>query len=295
MSKFYSSYFANQLLQLAKKGFEEDQRFCGNNSEQLAIINYNDQDLELEELQTILQIGGYSKVQTFFESKNMKYNPPKEVTVTSIICGLYANFQAKWRDPGHECFIMQGDNRICGADMDCANVQMDENKILFASLYCDNFTQYYNGDLVIFETLSKVDTPEAIIEKNGNHFLSQIVNNKAGYATYDGMQFPQTDVDINRILDEVNGINIENTDFVFADCNVQAKLQMNHIGAKLEVAMYGGMLAESIPNPPWIINDTFTVHFARYNNMYDAKSQYVLFSSVLVTPEHFKRVEIKFD
>jgi hypothetical protein len=179
--------------------------------------------------------------------------------------------------------------------MDCANVQYDENHITFASIHCDNHTPYYNGDLAIFETLSNIDTPEYQIEKNGQHFLSQIVNNKAGYCSYDGMHFPQVNLDINRALDELNGINICDTDYVFVDGKVQCKLKMNHIGAKLEVAMYGGMMAESIPNPPWIINDTFTVHFARYNNMYDARGHYVLFSSILITPEHFKRVEIKFD
>jgi hypothetical protein len=294
MSKFYSTYFAHQLLRLAKKEFKEQQIWFGTDSEQFKIIDYDDQELTLQELETTLQIGGYSEVQKFYQTKNMNYNPPGTVLATSIICGLYGNFQAQWLDPGNECTILKDDKKIYGADMECAFVQMDENSITFGSLYCDNHNQYYNGDLVIFETLSNENTSHEEIEKNGQHFLHQLVNNKARYASYDGMQFPQIDVDIDRTLDEVNGIGIKDTDYAFSDCHVQCKLKMNHIGAKLEVAMYGGMMAESIPNPPWIINDTFAVHFARSNNMNDVKGQYILFSSVLVTPEHFKRVKIEF-
>jgi hypothetical protein len=66
MSKFYSTFFCKQLIELAQKEFEADQKWCGNNHQQNAILEYDNQELELEELETTLQIGGFDQVQRFF-------------------------------------------------------------------------------------------------------------------------------------------------------------------------------------------------------------------------------------
>jgi hypothetical protein len=285
MSKFYSQYLVNHLLEGAKSELKSNSVFIGLNQEQECIINFDNQGIDIEEIETVVQIGGYDKVQSLMESKDMNYIIPSKIFADSVICGLYMLILAKWRDPGQDDLITKDDKTIDAAYMDCAHVQQDNNGNIFASLYCDNYDPTYNGDLVIFEVLSNDDTSEQDLAKNGNHFLDSIKTNKARYAAFDGMIFPQAELDISRKVEELIGISVEDTNYVFNEAMLQCKLKINHLGAKLEVAMYGGMMAESIPNPTWVINGTYAVHFTRKN---------VLYASVLITPNDFKKVEIDF-
>jgi hypothetical protein len=285
MSKFYSTYLVNHLLNVAKSELKNNSVFIGLNQEQESIINFDNQGIDIEEIDTVVQIGGYEKVQSLMESKDMNYIPPDKILSDSVICGLYMLILAKWRDPGHYDLITKDDKTIDAAYMDCANVQQDNSGNIFASLYCDNYDPTYNGDLVIFEVLSNYDTSEQKLSQNGNYFLDLIKSNKARYAAFDGMCFPQAELDISRKVEELIGISVKGTNYVFNEAMLQCKLKINHLGAKLEVAMYGGMMAESIPNPTWEIKGTYAVHFTRKN---------VLYASVLITPEDFKKVEIDF-
>jgi hypothetical protein len=150
-----------------------------------------------------------------------------------------------------------------------------------------------NGDYVIFEQKTHVNSTPEELEANGLHFLPLVFDYDLNQRNYVGINFPQVDMDTKRDIHELIGATSDTgKEYTVSICKGRCQLQLNHIGAKLKMAMGGVAYTTSIRQEYiWTINDTFAVHFCRQDN---AGVEQV-YASVLVTPEDFKQVTIDFD
>jgi hypothetical protein len=286
MSDFASSYVCQELVSAIGQKLKPNAVWNGKDSDQQALLERSF-SIDMAELDSCVQEGGTDLVKVFLHKKGMYLDLPDEIGKDAICAAVVLIISSRWAFPGTEIDILKGDKKYDGAKLESSIFKTSDNH-LYSPVMLDN------GDYVIFEQKTTIDCTPKIIEKNGKMFASLIGKNaySGDYANLSneyngGLIFPQVDLEVSRDITEIIGAYTTNPDFRLVIAKGQCKLQMNHLGAKLQIAMGG--IAEStslVLYKSWIIDDTFCVHFVREGEVY---------ASVLVTPEHFHKVEINFD
>jgi hypothetical protein len=286
MSDFASSYLCQELVSAIGQKLKPNAVWNGKDSDQKALLERSF-SIDMAELDSCVQEGGTDLVKVFLHKKGMHLDLPDEIGADAICAAVVLIICSRWAFPGTEIDILKGDKKYDGAKLVASIFKTSDNHI-YSPIMLDN------GDYVIFEQKTKDGSSPKEKELNGKMFASLIGKNPySGDNTnlcdeYNGgLIFPQVDLEVSRDIAEIIGAYTSNPDYTLAIAKGQCKLQMNHLGAKLKIAMGGVAMSTSFKvETPWIIDDTFCVHFVREGEVY---------ASVLVTPEHFHKVEINFD
>ncbi len=243
-------------------------------------------DVKLPELESEKGYGneGLNKVNDFLISKGMTDRLlPGPIAEDDIAVAVYLLILSKWINPGQKTYRrVNGQELVCAENNGIVKIDLVSGKP-FGILYLEN------GDYVIFEDISSVDDSELEFEANGVR-LATIEPEIMPEYDYSGVVFAHVELDINRDIDEITGLTALNTNDKLSLVKGQCKLKLNHLGAKLEIAMSAIMESTSIRAPKYLeFLDTFTVHFVRKNEM-----SADVYASIQVTSEDFHEVEIDF-
>ncbi len=281
-SNFTSTFIAQQLLTTFGKELKSDVTWCTKDAHQQELLD-RAFTIDMHEIESKAQIGGTHLVKEFLASKGIELKLPSQIEPLSICAAVVLIILSRWEVQGVEVKIPNGDTYYDGARVS-ATVCRNTSGELYGLI------PLKNDDYVIFEQNTTINSTIQEMEKNG---LNCLVDMDTNYLSniqkdYQFIEFPQVDLVVNRNLDELIGLQTLNPPYEITDAVGQCKLRMNHIGAEVKIAMAGVMKSVSIrPQPQsWVIDDTFCVHFIRNDEMY---------ASILIAPEHFKRVEIDFD
>jgi ribosomal protein L14 len=293
MSTFGSNYVARQLLNTFAKRIGNNVRWLGKDKKQQLFVDNEYTNLQMDEIDAESQIGGTDIVKAFLSRKQIDLDLPDSIDAGDICAAVVLDIKSKWKNKGTEIKIAkpanlatQDDKYYHGANLS-TSVSKDSNGFWFATI------PMTNGDYVIFEQKTHVNSSPEELEANGLHFLPLAFDYQLSQRNYVGMIFPQVDMDTKRDIHELIGA-VSDTDkqFTIAICKGRCQLQLNHIGAKLKMAMGGVAVTTSIRQEYiWSINDTFAVHFCRK----DSADVEQVYASVLITPDAFKQVTIEFD
>jgi hypothetical protein len=293
MSTFASNYVAQQLLKTFGKAIGGNVKWNGKDKKQQAFVDNEYVNLQMEEIDSESQIGGTNIVKAFLTRKQIDLDLPDSIDSGDICAAVVLDIKSKWVKKGIETKIkkpadlIKPDDQFYNGAQLSASVSKDKNGFFYSK------AMMTNGDYVIFEQKTNNSSTPEELEANGLHFLESVhVKNQYQY-NYVGLTFPQVDLDTKRDIHELIGATSNTSkEFTVAICKGRCQLQLNHIGAKLKMAMGGVAETTSIRvELIWTVNDTFAVHFCRK----DSEGIDQLYASVLVTPEHFKKVTIEFD
>lgn len=287
MANFASNFLAQQLLKELGYKIDKDTIWTGKDKAQQKFVDYDFGDLKMPEIEGMGQIGGTNLVKEFLMNKGIPLDLPDEIDFEDICAAVVLDIKSTWKVKGKETKIPKPN--MPDGSIECYDgaklkgmVFEDRDKFKFSK------ATLTNGDYVIFEQKSNAKSSVLEIEENGRYFAANIENYLLCKGEYVSFSFPQVDLDTKRDIDELLGVKTSNIkDYKVTIAKGRCLLQLNHIGAKLKMAMGGVAVATSFrPEYNWEIDDTFCVHFCRDTFVY---------ASVLVTPEFFKKVEIDFD
>jgi hypothetical protein len=277
MSGFASSYVCQQLLAVINRTIDSKSPWFGTREDQIAVLN-RVFTIVMPELKSKSQVGGTDEVKTFLNENQTSLDLPDTIGSSDVCAAVILSICVKWQNVGIEEKITKNGKNYDGACLP-ASIYKSPEGCTYSSV------PLVNGDTVIFEQKTNVFSTIQEMEENGLLFAGY--NSTNNLYQYDGLIFPQVDLDVSRDFYEIKNISVSNPDYVLAVVKGRCQLQMNHLGAKLKMASGGNAFEECVFTPQyWIIDDTFCVHFVREGEVY---------ASVLVTPEHFHKVEIDFD
>jgi hypothetical protein len=283
MSNFGSNFLALQLLKELGSRIGDKTKWFGKDKKQQTFADRDYGDLEMSEIEGKSQIGGTNEVKDFLLKKSIELNLPDEIGSDDICAAVVLDIKAKWLSKGMEVKIKKLDtpDQYYDAARMNGSCYKDKDGFMFARAMLKNF------DFVIFEQKTNTRSSIEEMEENGRHFLKSFDDGKTAMHNYTTFTFPQVDLDSSRDVLELIGMKAQGTsEFTVAIAKGRCLLQLNHIGAKLKMAMGGVAMTTSIRQEfNWEINDSFCVHFCRNEWVY---------ASVFVTPEHFKKVDIDF-
>jgi hypothetical protein len=278
-SNFASSYVCQQLLTTFSNTLNSKSPWAGKNPDQKAVLDRKF-TLVMPELKSKSQIGGTDQVKTFLDENKISLELPNEIGELDVCAAVILTILSKWKTEGFEVKIKKDNTEYDGACLSTVICKNPEG-FMYASI------PLVGGDLVIFEQKTTESSSILEMEQNGLLFAGYTKDTNHYQHGYNGIIFPQVDLDVKRDMVEIIGVKTSNPDYVLTIAKGRCQLQMNHIGAKLKIAMGGVATSTSLSRPKyWTIDNTFCVHFVRNGEVY---------ASVLITPEHFHKVEINFD
>jgi hypothetical protein len=222
---------------------------------------------------------GLSLVNNFLTEKHMEgclIEGP--IGDQDLVAAVYMLIQSQWRTPGELIYKLEAGKRKAYAQNPGIVLIEPETGERIGLLELEN------GDRVIFENLSsKTNTPFQL-EANGAN-LSKDLQSMRVDNDYTGVIFPHINLDLTReYVEELIGAMAPTGGL--SQVRAQLKLQLNHVGAKVEVAM-SAVFEKCVRMPQYLIFDgEFAIHFVRGNEVY---------LSTFVTEEHFQEVEIDFN
>jgi hypothetical protein len=276
MSQFASKAICQKLLEQ----FKPIDMWKGSDSvEQYIASMYS---IDLAEVESAKGYGneGLKFVNTFLTNKGMgDCLLPGPVGDDDMIAAVYLLILSKWQSEGILIY-RNVDNKQVAYAQNPGLVKLDPvTGKHFGVLYL----QY--GDYVLFEDISTTSMTPLQIESNGVRLASIETSLNQDYS-YTGVEFPHVELDIKRDIDEITGVYTEDGKNKLTRVKGQCKLKMNHLGARVEVAMAGIMETTSVRMPKYLtFEKLFNVHFVRQNKVY---------VSIQATEDAFKEVVIDF-
>jgi hypothetical protein len=252
------------------------------------IINNDFYRLTIAEAEIVTNRMVSTKVLDFLKSKNLDNSKLPGINISGISGAFYIDVPSKFVESGEEFVSDINGEPIKFVRLNSGYLFHDSDGLRFARL------KLTNGDYVIFEEKSKIDTSLTQLEQNGKDYLDLSEN-----STFVDLElhFPQFEINISRILEEVDGFQIrtssswndkvgcQSLSYVMAMC----KIKMTHYGDHINEVLYPGMSdAEYDYNSTiWRIADTFSLHFIRQNDL-EVNQVYL---SALITPDDFKHIQ----
>jgi hypothetical protein len=275
MSQFASKAICQKLLEQ----FKPIDMWKGPDSVEKYIASMD--SIDLPEVESAKGYGneGLKIVNTFLTNKAMgDCLLPGPVGDDDMVAAVYLLILSKWQSEGILVYRDINNKQVAYAQ-NPGLVKLDPvTGKHFGVLYLQN------GDYVLFEDISTTAMTPLQIESNGVR-LASIETSLIHDYSYTGVEFPHVELDIKRDIDEITGVYTEDGNKL-TRVKGQCKLKMNHLGARVEVAMAGIMETTSVRMPKYLtFENLFNVHFVRKDKVY---------VSVQATEDAFKEVVIDF-
>jgi hypothetical protein len=195
-----------------------------------------------------------------------------------LVAAVYMLIKSQWKTPGELIYKLEsGERKAYAQNSGIILVESETGERI-------GLLELENGDRVIFESISsKTNTPFQL-EANGANLSKDLQNMRVDH-DYTGVIFPHISLDLTReYVEELIGAMAPTGGL--SQVRAQLKMQLNHKGAKVEIAM-SAVFEKCVRMPQYLTFDgEFAIHFVRDNEVY---------LSTFVTGEHFKEVEIDFN
>jgi hypothetical protein len=290
MSQFASKVVCRKLLEV----FCPFENWTGDDS-QVKYLSLMP-DVSLPELESEIGSGnaGLEKVNRFLVNKGMTdCLLPGPISEQDVAAAVYLLILSMWQAPGDRVYRSVN----WATPGTTVNKTIDNQKVAYAQnpglVKQDTLTGKFfgiihleNRDYVIFEDISSTSMSPVQIENVGVRLAKLEPTLDRDYS-YTGIEFPHLDLDIKRSIEEIEGLVTTDGKNKIGIVKGQLKLKMNHLGAKLEIAMAAVMESTSIRMPKYLtFEQHLNVHFVREGEVY---------ASIQATEESFKEVVIDFE